>query len=626
MSIYDSAASDDDDFLSCSSVGSTSLDMSYIPLSSSLNMELSKYRKALNVVHINAQSIPSHHSDMLASLDNNNIHAILVSESWLKPSLDSSVYPLPGFKLVRNDRTNKGGGGVAIYLRSHIPYTIVSRSPSEYSGKAEHFFLEVRLNFSRILLGVYYSLSMTVNYFESFEKLLEDYTPNFDNTIVMGDFNTCLLKNDHRSKSLYSITTAQNLHILPLDATHHPPNSDPTLLDLIIVSSPELVLQHGQLTADCFSYHDLLYLSFKVRTPKPKKRTILQRNFKRMDLQRLCEDANAIDWAQLNSIDDIDARVELFNSLLTDLFDKHAPLRPVRVKQLPAPWLTDNIKTLMSKRDHAKYCYKKQPTDEHLQKYKELRNRCNRVCRDAKRRYIHTSIDNCDTSQLWTFLKTLGIGKSRTHSNIDTDLNALNKHFSTPPLTLSDQNKAEALSNLDSIPLPDCPSFTFKLVSGRDVKRCISNITSKATGTDNVSILMINPILDIILPHITNIMNLSLLSSSFPSTWKSAFIVPLPKVPNPSSLSQFRPISILPFLSKVLERLVFEQFSNFLSTHHLLNEFQSGFRTGHSTVTALIKVTDDIRFNMDNHQVTILTLLDFSNAFNTVNFDILLGI
>ncbi|KAG7310994.1 hypothetical protein JYU34_003847 [Plutella xylostella] len=563
---------------------------------------------------------------MLTSFDNNNIHAILVSESWLKPSLDSSVYPLPGFQLIRNDRTNKGGGGVAIYLRSHIPFTIVSKSPSEYSEKAEHLLIEVRLGYTRILLGVCYSPSMTVNYFSSFEKLLEDFSPLFDNTIVMGDFNTCLLKNNSRSNTLQSIVTSKNLHILPLQATHHPPNSEPTLLDLIIVSSPDLVMKHGQFTADCFSYHDLLYVSYKVRTPKPKKRTILQRNFKKVDLQRLFEDAKAIDWAQLNDIDDIDERVTMFNSLLTNLFNKHAPLRPVRVKQLPAPWLTDKIKGFMTKRDHAKYRYKKQPTEENLKVYKELRNRCNRVCRDAKRRYIHTSIENCDNSQLWNFLKTLGIGKSKANSNFDIDLSALNKHFSTPPLVLNDQIRTEALNHLSSLPIPDCPSFNFKLVTGRDVKRCISDITSKAVGIDDIGARMIVSILDVILPHITNLMNYSLLCSSFPSLWKKAFILPLPKVPNPTSLSQFRPISILPFLSKVLERLVFEQLSSYLSNNQLLNSFQSGFRPGHSTVTALIKVTDDIRHNIDDQKLTVLALLDFSNAFNSVDFELLLGV
>ena len=137
---------------------------------------------------------------------------------------------------------------------------------------------------------------------------------------------------------------------------------------------------------------------------------------------------------------------------------------------------------------------------------------------------------------------------------------------------------------------------------------------------------MILPLLDILCPVITSILNNSISCGLFPKVWKDAQVIPLPKKNSPSTYSDFRPISILPFLSKVLERLVHHQLSNFLSSNNLLNPLQSGFRPGHSTVTALVKITDDIRLGMENKQLTVLSLLDFSNAFNTVDHDILLAI
>lgn len=103
-------------------------------------------------------------------------------------------------------------------------------------------------------------------------------------------------------------------------------------------------------------------------------------------------------------------------------------------------------------------------------------------------------------------------------------------------------------------------------------------------------------------------------------------MVPVPKIPVPAEFKHYRPISILPFLSKVLERVVMRQFSNFLSYNNLLNPYQSGFRPSHSTCSALIKITDDFRKAVDDRQLTLLTLLDFSNAFNCVDHDILLSI
>ena len=113
--------------------------------------------------------------------------------------------------------------------------------------------------------------------------------------------------------------------------------------------------------------------------------------------------------------------------------------------------------------------------------------------------------------------------------------------------------------------------------------------------------------------------------NTFPSMWRIARIIPIPKTKDPKSFAHYRPISILPFFSKVLERIVFQQLNQYLLDNHILSKFQSGFRNGHSTVTILIKVCDDIRLNMDIQNFTVIALLDFSNAFNTIDNDLLIA-
>ncbi|KAA5589197.1 hypothetical protein F3G61_31385, partial [Pseudomonas aeruginosa] len=125
--------------------------------------------------------------------------------------------------------------------------------------------------------------------------------------------------------------------------------------------------------------------------------------------------------------------------------------------------------------------------------------------------------------------------------------------------------------------------------------------------------------LDHLLPAIWHITNFSLSSGTFPSLWRKAYVLPLPKIPNPSLPNHFRPISILPFLSKVIEACVHKQLSQFIFRNNLLSPYQSGFRPGHSTVSALLKVVGDIRTGMQDTKVTVLVLIDFSNAFNAVN-------
>ncbi|XP_045503582.1 uncharacterized protein LOC123700416 [Colias croceus] len=503
---------------------------SFTPLNNLLSNCFSNDSKIFNAVHINAQSVPAHFPDMLATFDSVNMHALLISESWFKPCLPSSCYSLPGYNLIRNDRIGKAGGGVAIYLRSHLTYKIISLSPQPPpSDAAEHLIIEVTLRHTKLLLGVFYSPSLSVNYFHSFESILDQLIPIYEHSLIMGDFNTCIVKNDSRAKTLKTIIESANLHLLPLNPTHTLPNCTPSLLDLIIVSSPNLVLQHGQYAANAFSHHDLIYISYNIRPPKHKPKISLRRNFAGVDVDRLCRDAQDIDWSIIYSQDNVDTMVELFSSLVTDLYDKHAPLRPVKLKHLPAPWLTDDLKSLLQQKSRAKTKLKLKCNDANREKYTKIRNRCNTCCRDAQRRHIHSSVENGDPAKVWKFLKTLGVGCKDPKADFKNfNIELLNQFFAGTP-HFDNTTKVMTINTLSSIPTPNFPPFCLNQFTSSDVKKNIMSLSSNA----------------------------------------------------------------------------------------------SGFRPGHGTTTALTKVTDDIRFGMDNKQLTLLTLLDFSNAFSSVDFDVL---
>ncbi len=120
------------------------------------------------------------------------------------------------------------------------------------------------------------------------------------------------------------------------------------------------------------------------------------------------------------------------------------------------------------------------------------------------------------------------------------------------------------------------------------------------------------------------VVNTSLLSGTFPNSLKTAVVKPLLKKRNLDNtiLSNYRPISNLPFISKIIEKVVFNQLNNYLNSNGYLDNFQSGFRVHHSTETVLIKIINDIRFNSDSGKISVLVRLGLSAAFDTVDHNI----
>ena len=126
---------------------------------------------------------------------------------------------------------------------------------------------------------------------------------------------------------------------------------------------------------------------------------------------------------------------------------------------------------------------------------------------------------------------------------------------------------------------------------------------------------------------ITNLINLSITTDTFPDEMKLAYVTPLLKKPNICSddLNNYRPVSLLIFLSKLIERLVCQQLSEHLSKNDLYVPVQSAYRKDHSTETALLKVLNDLLLAIDGCDAAVLTLLDQSAAFDMVDHSILIS-
>ena len=166
----------------------------------------------------------------------------------------------------------------------------------------------------------------------------------------------------------------------------------------------------------------------------------------------------------------------------------------------------------------------------------------------------------------------------------------------------------------------------YSLLSVRDVKQLIQNSALNPCPLDPMPSTLISKCEDL-LPVLTKIVNSSLQSGCFPEIWKEALVFPLLKKPGLDVIfKNFRPVSNLSFVSKLIERAVFNQIHGHLVCNNLYPVAQSAYRRNHSTEIALLKVKNDILLNMNKQHVTILVSLDLSAAFDTVDHSILLNI
>ena len=161
------------------------------PLSLQLRQVVSSHPRSFQAVHINAQSFVKHIDEFKATFSSLNLHAILISESWLKPSLSNALLELTDYKIFRNDGIGKGAGGVMIYLRSDLKTKVLSQSSPTYSGETEFIILDVRINNVSILLAIVYRAPR--NDFSNFESEICKYIFLYSHMIIMGDFNYDLL-------------------------------------------------------------------------------------------------------------------------------------------------------------------------------------------------------------------------------------------------------------------------------------------------------------------------------------------------------------------------------------------------------------------------------------------------
>ena len=595
----------------------------------------------LKVLHLNIRGLLNNLpklEEIFSSFKNIDIFG--VTETHLNDDDSVSIVYIPGYTFVNKPRVKGRGGGVGVYISNRIPY---HRRFDLENDTVECIWLEITYPKTKsFLIGIIYRPPDTSDYLPpNFNNLLDDVLTLISvegkELSLLGDIN-CNYLDKKNNVEVKSIFTLYGLNQLITVATRVTENTS-TLIDVILTNEPSRVTMSTVIPCD-ISDHNIIGYVRKINFQRFPAKLKSHRDYKKYDVNEFRKDVKSINWQHLYSTSNVNLAWKSFKSLLLEKIDKHAPMISKRIQGRNCPWLSEELKRELNKKDQLLRKARASKKEFDWSAYKIQRNRSNTLLRRTKNKY-HQSVlnDNLgNPDKFWKTIKEMYPSKSSSNNNVRTSsfnidgvnttdnatiANRFNQFFST----VASKLKAKSIVLKDFIWASrtkisvKCPNnFNFRLVSTDEVFNELRKLKKKkATGIDNIPSKLVRDCASEISSPITYIINLSLSSSTVPSDWKMAKIIPIFKSGNSNDVDNYRPISILPVISKIQEKLVHRQLINHLEDNNMLYSNQFGFRSKKSTEQAATYFIDNIRTEMDNGKLTGAVFIDLSKAFDTIS-------
>ena len=421
-----------------------------------------------------------------------------------------------------------------------------------------------------------------------------------------------------------------------------PTHTSGNTLDLLISRTLNSDLIQDVRPGTYFSDHCLALFTINISVPQLSRKKVSFRKTKVIDITAFMEDLSASRLCQDPPSEPVEL-VNCYNTTLAGLLDRHAPLKTKTVTvRLQVPWYSEEIREAKRVRRRAERKWRTTRSVADLVSFKRHKNHVTHLLKEAKSAFLTDFISQNSDNQgkLFRAVKNLLVETKSLCFSDYTDKSALanniGKYFVQKINRLREELDQGYVPNDQSYVLDDSDVNSdssipptrieaFELLAEDDVRVLIANSRSTSCCLDPIPTHLLKSCSESLISVITNIINSSLESGTFPDCWKEAVVIPLLKKPGLESLfKNLRPVSNLAYISKLTERAVFNQIYDHLVRSGLYPQLQSAYRRYHSTETALVKVTNDILLNMNSQRVTLLVLLDLSAAFDTVDHAILL--
>ena len=562
----------------------------------------------------------------------------MITETWLHSQGDEAKYTdltPPGYTLRSFPRPSRGGG-IAILFRD----SIMNRASVTASFPFPHTSFELvhlKLQSPQLIhLFCMYrpppskkNKSSNSIFVSEFQDFLAYCNVLGGGLLIMGDLNVHF---DQQTDPL-TVKVTQSLSVVGLDqpvnvATHRCGHT----LDPIIHRESDSLYRSFHVVS-MSSDHSAVVCQLDVAKPphQPVFRTI--RNLREIDLVQFRADLRAA------FIDQAPVTVDTFMSILRSVLDRHAPssCREI-IQRRSSPWfasVASELRALKQEKRAAERRWLASCLTVHKDIMNTLKRNITQLVVRAKTAFYSTKIAASSTcKELFKLTGNLmgRVTQSPLPSNYPTHQIAqvFSDFFSGKTKAIREALDARAPSP-SQILFPDLtfsatPLMSFDTVSDHEVHKIMFSMSPKTCQLDPIPTSLLLDCADVLVPLITEQVNCILTTGRVPKCLKKAIVKPLLKKSSldPNILKNYRPVSNLSFISKLVEKVVLSQLINHLDKNKLWPIFQSAYRSHHSTETALLRVFNDLLTASDSDQISILTLLDLSAAFDTIDHNILL--
>ena len=423
--------------------------------------------------------------------------------------------------------------------------------------------------------------------------------------------------------------------------THSWPGQVDSGLDHFYTNAPWKI-SSIQVMTEGHSDHKIIHAVRVAKMIRSHARFVKKRSYKEFDENAFISEIRKTSWWQVYSCEDANQAAEICITKLSQILDKHAPVRTFQTRTKFAPWLSDTTKQLMRERDLAQIQASCSRNENDWENYRVLRNKVTKILKTEKKAWQKNKLEACnnDSGKLWANVKgwlnwstSSSPSKLFHEGRIETSpiaIASIMNNFYIEKVQTIRENLPEAridpLHELRKQMRDSNKQFSIKPVHPDLILKILTGLrNSKAAGVDHMDTYVLKLITSEITPAITHIVNLSITNSTFPNIWKHAKIIPLfkPGAKDQLSAKSYRPVALLPVVSKVLERVVFMQIVEYMDNNGLFHPNHHGFRSLHSCSTAMIQMYDSWVEAVGRKEMAGVAMIDQSAAFDCVDHGIL---